>query len=170
MAEWSEDHVAAIGPLKHELWNFGRLWLNWRPGGALRRKGRPLVRKVGEWSMVRRHLQGCSPFRWRLWTNGLAPVSKYWKYRSHAGVYVPSKPSSLSSTESWLKPIPLLVGLGEKLGTDLRMGQPACYGLCREPFSSGAVWSIQICRWLVKGSYMWTTWDTYGLGPYTGWA
>jgi hypothetical protein len=42
MAEWSEDYEAAIGPLKHELWNFGRLWLNWRPGGARRRKGKTI--------------------------------------------------------------------------------------------------------------------------------
>jgi hypothetical protein len=32
-----------------------------------------------------------------------------------------------------------LVGSGEKLGTDPRIGQPACWGLCREPFFSGAV-------------------------------
>jgi hypothetical protein len=30
-------------------------------------------------------LQGCSPCLCRLRTNGLAPVSKYWAYRSHAG-------------------------------------------------------------------------------------
>jgi hypothetical protein len=28
-----------------------------------------------------------------------------------------------------------LVGSGEKLGTDPRIGWPACCGLCREPFS-----------------------------------
>jgi hypothetical protein len=27
-----------------------------------------------------------------------------------------------------------LAGLGEKLGADPRIGQPACCGLCREPF------------------------------------
>jgi hypothetical protein len=32
-----------------------------------------------------------------------------------------------------------LVGLGEKLGMDLRISQPASYLLCREPFFSGAV-------------------------------
>jgi hypothetical protein len=36
-------------------------------------------------------------------------------------------------------PTALLVGSGEKLGTDPRIGQPACCGLCREPFFSGAV-------------------------------
>jgi hypothetical protein len=28
-----------------------------------------------------------------------------------------------------------LAGSGEKLGVDARIGQPACCGLCREPFS-----------------------------------
>jgi hypothetical protein len=35
MAEWSEDHVMTIGSLNL---NHGTLWLNWRPGGALRWK------------------------------------------------------------------------------------------------------------------------------------
>jgi hypothetical protein len=38
MAEWSEDHVVAIGPLKPN-WFFGKLWLNWRLGRARRLKG-----------------------------------------------------------------------------------------------------------------------------------
>jgi hypothetical protein len=36
-------------------------------------------------------------------------------------------------------PTTSLVGLGEILGTDPRIGQPVCYGLCQEPFFSGAV-------------------------------
>jgi hypothetical protein len=32
-----------------------------------------------------------------------------------------------------------LVGSGEKLDTDPQIGQPACYGLCREPLFSRAV-------------------------------
>jgi hypothetical protein len=47
-----------------------------------------------------------------------------------------------------------LAGSGEKLGTDPRIGQPTCYGLCREPFFSGAVGSIQICRRLTKGCHV----------------
>jgi hypothetical protein len=34
-----------------------------------------------------------------------------------------------------IKPTAPLVGSGEKLGTDPWVGQSACYGLCREPFS-----------------------------------
>jgi hypothetical protein len=53
-----------------------------------------------------------------------------------------------------------LAGLGEKLGMNPRISQLACCGLCREPFFSGAVGSIQICRCLVKGCHVW--------GPPTG--
>jgi hypothetical protein len=67
----------------------------------------------------------------------------------------PSKPSSLSSIKPWLKPTASLVGLGEKLGMDPCIGQSACYGLCQKPFFSGAVGSIQICRWLVRGCHIW---------------
>jgi hypothetical protein len=38
MAEWSKDHVAAIGSLNSNFRIFGRFWLNWRPGMALRWK------------------------------------------------------------------------------------------------------------------------------------
>jgi hypothetical protein len=50
MAEWSKNHVVAIGSLKPQ--HFGLLaktWLKWRPGGATRGKWGQLVRKVGEW-------------------------------------------------------------------------------------------------------------------------
>jgi hypothetical protein len=49
------------------------------------------VGKVGEWYVESRHLQGCSPRLCRLSTDGLAPVSKYWTYRLHAGIYGLSK-------------------------------------------------------------------------------
>jgi hypothetical protein len=42
----------------------------------------------------------CSPHLCRLRTEGLVPVSKYWTYRSHAGVYGPSKPSSMLSIDA----------------------------------------------------------------------
>jgi hypothetical protein len=38
MSEWSEDHVATIGSLNLNFGIFCRVWLNWRPGGALRWK------------------------------------------------------------------------------------------------------------------------------------
>jgi hypothetical protein len=39
MAEWLEDHVATIGPLILNLGIYGRFWIIWRPGEALRWKG-----------------------------------------------------------------------------------------------------------------------------------
>jgi hypothetical protein len=68
--------------------------------------------------------------------------------------YRPGKPSSWSSSGAWLTPPALLAGSGEKLGTDLWIGQPVCCGLCREPFSSGAVGSVQICWRLAKGCHV----------------
>jgi hypothetical protein len=52
MAEWSKDHVVAIGPLNLKLWLIAGTWLNWRPGEAIREKRRKLVGKVGEWVHV----------------------------------------------------------------------------------------------------------------------
>jgi hypothetical protein len=39
MAEWSEDHVAAIGTLNSNSGLVDRFWINWRLDGALRWKG-----------------------------------------------------------------------------------------------------------------------------------
>jgi hypothetical protein len=39
MAEWLEEHVATIGPLILNLGIYGRFWIIWRPGEALRWKG-----------------------------------------------------------------------------------------------------------------------------------
>jgi hypothetical protein len=69
--------------------------------------------------------------------------------------FSPTPPSSWSSSGAWLTPPASLAGSGEKLGTDPRNGQPTCCGLCREPFFSGVVGSIQICRCLVKGCHVW---------------
>jgi hypothetical protein len=49
VAEWSKDHVAAIGFLNLNLWLMAGTWLKWRLGGATRGKGRQQVGKVGEW-------------------------------------------------------------------------------------------------------------------------
>jgi hypothetical protein len=44
--------------------------------------------------------------------------------------------------------------LGEKLGTDLQIGQLTCCGLCREPFFLGAVTlSIDVDDFM-KGSHV----------------
>jgi hypothetical protein len=77
MAEWSKDHVAAVGSLILKPWLIARTWLKWRPGGAFRGKWRQLVGKVREWICGKLALQGCSPRLCQLRTIQLAPVSKY---------------------------------------------------------------------------------------------
>jgi hypothetical protein len=65
-------------------------------------------------------------------------------------VYGPSKPSSRLSIEAWVFPTTSLAIVREKLGTDLRIGQPSYCGLCLEPFCSGGSGSVQICWWLCE--------------------
>jgi hypothetical protein len=89
--------------------------------------GRPVKHSKGKGAesvvTIPRFLCG-SPRLCCLRTDGLVPVSKYWMYRSHAGVYGPSKPSSLSSTDAWLKPTASLARLGEKLRRVPQTTQP----------------------------------------------
>jgi hypothetical protein len=54
-------------------------------------------------------------------------------------------------------PTASLVGLGEKPGMDLRIGQPACCELCQEPFFSEVVALLNSVDDFAKGCYMWTT-------------
>jgi hypothetical protein len=168
MVEWSEDYRAAICFLNSNIETFGRLWLNWRPGGTLRWQ----VKTVG-WEgrgvvCGKSTPQGCRPRLYRLRTDGLALVSKYWMYRSHTSVYGPSKPSSHRQQMLGFAPTASLVGSGEKLGTDPRNGQPACYWLCRSHFSREqwpystllmTTWKVVICgpREIVR------SWTIYGL-------
>jgi hypothetical protein len=78
-------------------------------------------------------------------------------YPSHAGVYGPSKPSNLPSTEGGFIPTASMAGSGEKLGTDPWIDQPLCCGLCREPFFSGAMALSITVDDGSNGCYMWTT-------------
>jgi hypothetical protein len=71
MAEWSEDHVAVVCYFNiQHLGLVDKVWLNWRPEGALRCSG-----ETAGWES--RHLQDCSPRLCRLKIDGLTPVSKY---------------------------------------------------------------------------------------------
>jgi hypothetical protein len=49
-----------------------------------------------------------------------------------------------------------LAVMGEKLGMDPWIGQPACCRLCQEPFFSGAVNLFKSVDNCMKGCYMWT--------------
>jgi hypothetical protein len=50
-------------------------------------------------------------------------------------------------------PTASMVVLGEKLGTDPRIGQPSCCGLGREPIFLGAVALLNSIDDYVKGCY-----------------
>jgi hypothetical protein len=90
-------------------------------------------------------------------------------YRSHAGVYGPSKPSSWSPTVAWPMPTASLVGSGEKLGTDSRIGQPAFCGLCRGalfPRSSGIRPNLSVShKRLLYVDHMRYIWSRVICGP-----
>jgi hypothetical protein len=118
MADWSEDHMPAIGHVNLTLvrWVYGSTGDR---AGSLGGKWRPPVGKVREWYVESWHIQGCSPHLCQLRTDGLAPVSKYWTYRSHAGVYGPSKSSSWLTTGAWLTPTASLVWLRRETGNGL---------------------------------------------------
>jgi hypothetical protein len=108
----------------------------------------------GSGYVVSWHLQGCSHRLCQLRTVRLAHMSKYWTYRSRAGDMGPINLLVGHRQELGLRPPASLASSGEKLGTDPRIGQLACCGLCQEPFFSRAVGSVQICRRLVKGCHV----------------
>jgi hypothetical protein len=85
MAEWSEDHVAAIDPFKLEPWNLSLMSNKMETGrGQL---GGPVEHSEGKNGksvvIISRFLCG-SPRPCRLRTEGLIRMSKYRMYRSHA--------------------------------------------------------------------------------------
>jgi hypothetical protein len=59
--------------------------ITWDWARPLGEKGRQLVGKVGEWYVESWHLQDCIPHLCQLRTDGLASMSKFWTYWSHAG-------------------------------------------------------------------------------------
>jgi hypothetical protein len=170
MAEWSKDHGAAIGSLKTQ--HFGLLaktWLNGDWVGPLGKSGDSWLGRSGSAYVASRHLQGCSPRLCRLRTVQLAPASKYWTYRSHAGDMGPVS-LVVDCQHELTFPHSSLVVVEEKLGMNPWIEWPSCCRLCREPFFSGAVELFKSVDDCMKGCYMLTTWDTYGRGPYTDWA
>jgi hypothetical protein len=102
----------------------------------------------------------------QLRTDGLAPASKYWTYWSHASDMGPVSLVVCRQQMLGFTPTASLIGLGGKLGTDSRIGQPTCCGLCQEPLFSGTVTLLNSIDDYAKGCYMGTTWYTYGRGSY----
>jgi hypothetical protein len=78
MAKWSEDHVAAIDPIKLEPLN---LWLmSFKLETERSQLGGPVEHsegKGGESALAILRFVCGSPRLCRLWTEGLVPVSKY---------------------------------------------------------------------------------------------
>jgi hypothetical protein len=126
--------------------------------------GGPSVGKVWQCDVASRHLQGCSPHLHRLRTNGLAPVSKYWMYRSHTGDMGPI--SQVACCRQMSDFLHCFIGW---LGRETRYG-PTDQTIGVLWIVSGVIFwssdSVQLYWWLAKCCYMWTTCDTYGRGPY----
>jgi hypothetical protein len=70
-------------PSLFQLVIFG--WITWDWVGPLGGKCRTIGWEGRGVVLASRHLQGDSPYLCQLRTDGLAPVSEYWTYRSHAG-------------------------------------------------------------------------------------
>jgi hypothetical protein len=104
MTEWSEDHVAAIGPFKLKPWNL--CLMSDKTETTQGQLGRPA--EHSEWKdgdsdvSILRFLCG-SPRLYRLRTEGLVPMSKYRMYRSHAGDM--ALVSWCSCVTTWPKPL-----------------------------------------------------------------
>jgi hypothetical protein len=107
--------------------------------------------------MKSRHVQGYSPRLCRLRTDGLAPREQVFNVPIACWGYGPDKPSSLPSTKGGLTTTASMAGSKEKLGTDPRISQPSCCGLCWEPFFLRVVALSIAVDDFTKGSYMWTT-------------
>jgi hypothetical protein len=132
--------------------------------------GGPSFGKVRELDVKNRHLQGCSPRLCRLRIDGLATMSKYWMYWSHARDMGPISLVASRQQKVGFAPTASMVILEEKLGTSPQIGRPTCCGLCREPFFSGAVVLLNSVDNYTKCCYALTAWNTYGLGPYANWS
>jgi hypothetical protein len=67
--------------------------------------------------------------------------------------YGPGKPSNLMSTDVWLSLLLQWLCWERNYVVKLWITQPS-WGLCREPFFSGLVGSVQRCWGLVKGCHV----------------
>jgi hypothetical protein len=56
MAEWSKDHVTAIGSLTQHFGLIAATWLNWRSGGPLGKSGDNWLERSGSGYVASRHL------------------------------------------------------------------------------------------------------------------
>jgi hypothetical protein len=135
MAEWSKDHVAAIGSLKLNTLVF---WLkfgsNGDRAGPLGESGDSWWERSGSGYVASQHPQGCSLWLCRLRTVRLAPVSKFWTYRSHAG-------------EMGL--VSLVVSCQQELDFS-----PLPFGCCGREAGYGPTDRMAVVLWIVSGALL----------------
>jgi hypothetical protein len=143
--------------------------------GPLGGKWRPPVEKVGEWYMKSQHLQGCSSCLSQLMSDGLAPTSKYWMYRSHTGVYGSSKPSSLLSTDIWFCPHCFIGWLRRETGYGPIDQSASVLWIVSGALFLGSSDPAQLCWWLREMllhmehvRYVWS-WTIRGLSMGSVW-
>jgi hypothetical protein len=84
--------------------------------------------------MASRHLQGCSPRLCQLRTIRLAPMSKYWTYRSHAGD---------------MGLVSLVVGCQQELDFS-----PLLYRCCGREAGYGPAYRMAVVLWIVSGALL----------------
>jgi hypothetical protein len=135
MAEWPKDHVVAIRSLKTK--HFGllaKIWLNGDRTGPLGESGDSWLGMSGSGYVASQNLQGCSPRLCRLRTVRLAPVSKYWTYRSHAGD---------------MGPVSLIVGCQQELDFS-----PLLFGCCGREAGYGLTDRTTVILWIVSGALL----------------
>jgi hypothetical protein len=139
--------------------------------GPIGGKGRPSVGKVREWYVESRHLQGCSPRLCQLRT----PVSKYWTYRSHTGIYGPSKPSSWLPSDAWLCPHYFIGWLGRETGYGPADRSAGVLWIVSGALFLGSSGPTQLCWWLCERllyvdhvRYVWS-WTIHGLSVESVW-
>jgi hypothetical protein len=116
-----------------------KTWLNWRPDGATRGKGRQLVGKVREWYVESRHLQGCSPPPVSVKDHSVGPREQVLNVQIAYWWYEPCKPSTRPLIDAWLYPHSFIGWLGREVGYGPADQSVVGCGLCREPFFLGEV-------------------------------
>jgi hypothetical protein len=102
--------------------------------GPLGKSGDNWLGKSGSEYVASRHLKFGSPRLCRLRTVRLAPASKYWTYRSHAGD---------------MGPVSLVVGCQQELGFS-----PLLFGCCGREAGYGPADRMIVVLWIVSGALL----------------
>jgi hypothetical protein len=129
-------------------------WLTWDRMWPLRESGGPLIEKGGECDMESQHLQNYSPRLCWLRIDGLALVSKYWRYWSHAGDMGPVNLCSMFVNKYLAFITASMIVKGEKLGGGPADRSTNVLGIVSGALFLWAVGSIQLCWVSVKGCHV----------------